>query len=863
MNVVDTPTYQSTSVLHQVLAADPIVARYTWPKDRPAPGLFTNLAPDGKLLVATGTARLEVADPRTGSVLWSWPSRDVGLAPGDDFMSGGLFSADGTEVITGLWWGKPDVAPPTGITLGVAIWNAQTGELKRTIDVGPCGGAVPAVSRSRALVWTPLPGPDGQTGCHWPDEAIAPLAVVDLATGSRTALAAQATYRLGNGTLSGDGRFAGFDVLEAGACGASCFTSVVVDLEHELKRVFQLEQDRAATSALFARQLNEDGTLLLYGDRPIYIYRIADGATTLIAKWAGTGGSGDNPVFDPTDQTVLQTSRDGTLRRWDPTTGQVLSSWSAVGSGPTSVAADGRTVLVTNDVSATAVLLDIGSRGDLGDVQTCQGFTLGGSLKVRDGLAAFGEMCAPGDTPAVQVVDLQQRTPLASWSGWWPQDLAISPDGRSFVSQEASRLPVVGPLVVADISTGRPILELQGTCEWDSNVPPDEQPGCQTYPKTPFAFGLPSESLRWSPDGTMIAAVSNTTGSDVDGHLVVWDAQDGHVIFTGPADPKQGVNQVMFTPDSKGLVVSYFTTGLVEMRSTTTWEPVTTTTLDSSIFGVDKLGLIGFTPDGSTILAVGGFGGGGDCDADLARRGHAPGQAVAGPRRTRAHRVAEVDGAEPRWVADGHRCVGRDPARLGHEDRGPEPADGLRRAGGPGRRLHRRPASRRHAAGRRPAHHDRRSGGTGQDRPGVADPDIHGDASARRTGSIPARPWRRCGLPDRLRARHHRRTRGVRVVRAETADGLASGIVSLAGRHRALGSDSRVPSSAGVGRGASAVGPASPRPRRRSGPWSRIKRCRLVFGSALPKHVRFVSTKPAGGRAVVAHVLCEPPGRMR
>ncbi len=126
---------------------------------RPAPRGHRNWPPGGRR-----------PEDRDGAVVLA--DRDVGLRPETTSWAVAWFSADGTEVIAGLWWGKADVAPPAGITLGVAIWNAQTGELKRTIDVGPCGGAVPAVSRSRALVWTPFPGPDGQTGCHWPDDGI-------------------------------------------------------------------------------------------------------------------------------------------------------------------------------------------------------------------------------------------------------------------------------------------------------------------------------------------------------------------------------------------------------------------------------------------------------------------------------------------------------------------------------------------------------------------------------------------------------------------------------------------------------------------------------------------------------------------
>ena len=87
MNVVATPTYQSTSVLHQVLAADPVIARYSWPKDRPGLELWTDLDPSGRLLVASGgggnpTRYLEVADARTGKVLWSYPSAEIGSVSG-------------------------------------------------------------------------------------------------------------------------------------------------------------------------------------------------------------------------------------------------------------------------------------------------------------------------------------------------------------------------------------------------------------------------------------------------------------------------------------------------------------------------------------------------------------------------------------------------------------------------------------------------------------------------------------------------------------------------------------------------------------------------------------------------------------
>jgi WD40 repeat protein len=57
--------------------------------------------------------------------------------------------------------------------------------------------------------------------------------------------------------------------------------------------------------------------------------------------------------------------------------------------------------------------------------------------------------------------------------------------------------------------------------------------------------------------------------------------------------------------------VSY-DTAVVETLSTETWTTVQKTQLDTSVFGVDALGFVGFTPDGSTLHAVGGLNAGGD-----------------------------------------------------------------------------------------------------------------------------------------------------------------------------------------------------------------------------------------------------------
>lgn len=297
-----------------------------------------------------------------------------------------FFSADGEQVIAGVYWEKPDVEPPAD-ALGAQIRDARTGELVRTIDLGPCGGIVTAVSESRLLVRTPPGNPEGQPSCTFPFDGLA-VQIIDLESGEPRLLSANAGLGFG-ATLSGDGRFAAFDDITDGT-----ITSVVLDLESG-ERVFELDpfSVSAGQSISYARRLNYDGSLLLYGDRPILVYDIASGGSDPIARLGGQGGESNFAEFGPSGDTVYFTARDRSLSHWDAREGTELSVWPTIGNGRPSISDDGRMVLVADAESPKAVLLVTGARGETGSVPTCPGFVGATSLAVVGQLAAFGEVC--------------------------------------------------------------------------------------------------------------------------------------------------------------------------------------------------------------------------------------------------------------------------------------------------------------------------------------------------------------------------------------------------------------------------------------------------------------------------------------
>jgi WD40 repeat protein len=273
---------------------------------------------------------------------------------------------------------------------------------------------------------------------------------------------------------------------------------------------------------------------------------------------------------------------DGALREWNPLDGRQRFEYPDLGNGPISSNVAGL-IAVSNPDQQVVTVLDPRMRGEVDTLTTCDGPAIADTLTVVNGVAALHARCGDEVAATSYVVDLTRGETTITVPGRELGALAMSPDGGRVVDQ---RLDDSGPgrdvrrgaMEVRDALTGEPLVTLEAV--------PDE-------PDPPEA-----QRLRWSPDGTMIAAAMDT-------ELAVWDAMSGSLLHrTTTDDENVGVVDVAFTPDSTQLIATT-TDWRITARSLETWEVVAER--EQFVDGGYRLGLIGHTADGSSLLAVGGF----------------------------------------------------------------------------------------------------------------------------------------------------------------------------------------------------------------------------------------------------------------
>jgi DNA-binding SARP family transcriptional activator/WD40 repeat protein len=587
-DITDEHTMEQLSVLHRAYAMDPVIARYTWPGEDSSVQLLTDLHPDGeRMLVAGGVAgptrALEMYDFERGESVWTWEvdHEELGVAES-------RFSPDGEQVVAGVVWTPGDEADEgtSPELVGIHIRATETGELEQVIDVGRCGGWVEGMSETHLSVMT-----IDEPSCDFQRAAAGATALlVDRRTGERQELFSGWSLWA---PMSGDGRFVAFTE-------APPATIVVVDVASG-ERVAEIDPDApehgfddADGRYWEVSTLNHDGTLVVTGNwgRRVVVWDVGTGQ--VVSTFAGHGGEGAWHTFSADGASIYTSARDGGVWQWDVRRGDLIRRFPAVGGERISLA-DGDRMLVSVADPRGAALLDVGPRGEVWDVDACDG-TYAWTLGTAAGHVAFSEFCADGLSRTF-VVDVAERATVLTLPGHQGQHLAMSPDGTRFVRQESvPELPgdMISPPRIRDLVTGELSVELEGVCTWDQDGDPFDSEGCVPYPDVPSV--LWNWRFLWSPGSDLVATVRGGLYPGV----MVWDAATGELRHR---DDSCFVTDAIFTPHGSELILSCLEGRLVTLSSET-WEEVRSADLDPSVM-VRGLSLAGFGLGVSTLLAVG------------------------------------------------------------------------------------------------------------------------------------------------------------------------------------------------------------------------------------------------------------------
>jgi WD40 repeat protein len=569
------PTYEALSALHEGLREH----RTLWTLQRePEEGLSvpltfeslfsSSLSPDAQSVLVTRLNRLEVWDVEGSTPRW-----EKEFEEGERVTA--RFSTDGEQVVGAVAWAGEGPAPQ-GARQGIVFWDAATGREVRYVPGGPCPAHAfrqngPFVDPGRPVAGIAYAASARRGKGPACDDQRSAVIHLDLRTGKQEELATAATSAGGSGfgdpSTSADGRY----VAIAGG-GRARVVDTVTDRE-----VFSVQAFGASAA------LSKDGSKVVTG-----------GGTTPLTLWdvrsrerLGTfGQAGFNSLavqFDEEEDTLVALGAAGSgVLLFDIDSGRERlalrghqafvrgASLSQNGSRLASYAADG-----------TVRVWELSPRGEVAGFVLKPGTYPSGGVKVANGRAtAYVVGTGGSDLVVFDPATGKVQKEIPDITG---QVAPLSPDGRRVAAQQLVKWPAtVGPIRVHDLETGS-ITTMQGLCVW---VDGEENPQCRTAPKTPFKEWV--FDLDFSPDGALLASGGYFSG------LSVWNATTGELLFNSgkPEFPNA------FSPD--GTLLAAVSETEIVVYEVGTWKEVVRQRLPEGAW----LSNVVFTPDGRNLVGA-------------------------------------------------------------------------------------------------------------------------------------------------------------------------------------------------------------------------------------------------------------------
>lgn len=521
-------------------------------------------SPDGRTILTDSTDETaRIWDVGSGKEILRFCLQDKSI-----YSSG--FSPDGSKVFTSF-----------GNSL--AVWDAATGKLKFSIDMGAYIGATIFSPDSRRLISGMENGMaeilDAESGKVLVKSKFnsASVAYMEFSPNGRYILTASedGSVELRN---AADGAFIKSVCHQTSGVIKASFSpdgqSIITAARDNSVRIWNSSIDDSVpklighSGEILSVRFSPDGNSIVTGSADGTAFVWDRVSRKIVARLIGHQGKVNDARFSPDNSRVVTASEDGTIRIWDAKSGKQLKLMirgDKYDANSAELSADGKRVI--SEGSLTTYILDAVSGKEISKIES---FNSADRTEIRARFSPDGKLALTVSfNDSVQVWDSETGALLSELKGHkgWIEQVLFSPDGKKILTTS-----IDGTARVWNSYTGKELLTLEG------NI------------KDPAAASF-------SPDGKYVAI-----GTTYDSLLRIWDAD------SGKAYKKIEVGESFFEgieygPNGKQIMV--YANHRVFIYNLESENPVVKLDFYEGAYGLITKAT--FSPDGNTILIVPSF----------------------------------------------------------------------------------------------------------------------------------------------------------------------------------------------------------------------------------------------------------------